>query len=56
MRFSTTVTVQESETDCPASEIGADRTDISGGGNSIIIIIMNNKYKTLLYSCIIITC
>ena len=37
MRFSTTVTVQESVTDCPASEIGADRTDISGGGNSNMI-------------------
>ncbi len=38
MRFSTTVTVQESVTDCPASEIGADRTDISGDSNSNIIL------------------
>ncbi len=37
MTFSITVTVQVSETDCPASEIGADTTDITGGGNSNMI-------------------
>ncbi len=37
MRFSTTVTVQESVTDFPASEIVSDRTDISGSGNSNMI-------------------
>ncbi len=48
MRFSTTVTIQESETDCPASEIVADRTDIIGDGNSIII--MKDQIVTLLQS------
>ncbi len=46
MRFSTTVTIQESETDCPASEIGAGRTDVIGDGNSIII--MKDQIVTLL--------
>ncbi len=46
MRFTTTVTVQESETDCPASELGAGRTDIIGDGNSIII--MKDQIVTLL--------